>query len=82
MAASSSIVRLTLLFVLLDFVLSQAPRDPLRDFCRRFSHQTAVIDQRLYIDGGYVNANPLSQNPRAVPSTETPAELPQMLIRV
>ena len=33
------------------------------DFCRRFGHRTAVIDNRLYIDGGYINWNPLSQNP-------------------
>ena len=29
--------------------------DPLTDFCRRFAHRTAVIDRRLYIDGGYVD---------------------------
>ena len=53
-------------------VLSQAPKDPLRDFCRRFSHQSALINRRLYLDGGYVNANPLSQNPRAVASMLLP----------
>ena len=29
--------------------------DPLTDYCRRFMQQTAVIDRRLYIDGGFVN---------------------------
>ncbi|KAF8448105.1 hypothetical protein BDZ91DRAFT_812848, partial [Kalaharituber pfeilii] len=31
--------------------------DPLKpdDFCRRHSHATAVIGDRLYIDGGYIN---------------------------
>ncbi|KAF2461305.1 hypothetical protein BDY21DRAFT_83089 [Lineolata rhizophorae] len=38
-------------------------KDPLTDFCRRFGHQTTVIDRRLYIDGGMVNWNPISQNP-------------------
>ena len=41
----------------------QDTKDPLIDFCRRFGHQTAVIDRRLYIDGGLVNWNPISQNP-------------------
>ena len=29
--------------------------DPLRNFCRRWGHQTAVIDNKLYIDGGLVD---------------------------
>ena len=29
--------------------------DPIDNFCRRFGHQTTVIDRRLYIDGGYVD---------------------------
>lgn len=68
MASSYLLSRLIYAFVILSVVLSQHPKDPLRDFCRRFSHQTAVIGRKLYIDGGYVNANPLSQNPRAVES--------------
>ncbi|KAK5664257.1 hypothetical protein OQA88_475 [Cercophora sp. LCS_1] len=32
-----------------------------RNFCRRFGHQTAVIDRKLYVDGGFVNYNPPSQ---------------------
>jgi hypothetical protein len=42
--------------------LSWQQKDPLNDFCRRFGHQTAVIDEKLYIDGGFVDWNPISQN--------------------
>lgn len=28
--------------------------DPLTDFCRRFAHQTTLIDRNIYIDGGLV----------------------------
>lgn len=38
-------------------------QDPVNDFCRRFGHQTAVIGHRLYIDGGLVNYNPISEYP-------------------
>ncbi|KAF2085940.1 hypothetical protein K490DRAFT_74814 [Saccharata proteae CBS 121410] len=38
-------------------------KDPLNDFCRRWGHQTTVIDRKLYIDGGQVTWNPMSQNP-------------------
>lgn len=41
----------------------QDQKDPLRDFCRRWGHATARIDQRLFIDGGLLNWNPLNQNP-------------------
>jgi hypothetical protein len=47
--------------VLLDTTSAQL--DPVKDFCRRFGHQTAVIDRKLYIDGGFMNFNPLSQYP-------------------
>jgi hypothetical protein len=36
--------------------------DPLKDFCRLFGHQTAVVDRKLYIDGGYVNWSPVSDS--------------------
>jgi hypothetical protein len=55
-------------FALAPLAISQAPQDPIRDFCRRYGHQTALIDRKLYIDGGYVNANPISQFPDAVMS--------------
>ncbi|ORY10867.1 hypothetical protein BCR34DRAFT_601772 [Clohesyomyces aquaticus] len=41
----------------------QQSKDPLKDFCRRWGHQTAQVDGRLYIDGGLVAWNPLSNNP-------------------
>ncbi|KAF2468798.1 uncharacterized protein BDR25DRAFT_264696 [Lindgomyces ingoldianus] len=43
-------------------VLSQQSKDPLKDFCRKFGHQTAIVDDKLYIDGGIVNWGPLNQN--------------------
>jgi len=55
---------------LATLALSQAPQNPITDFCRRFGQQTAVVDENLYIDGGYVNADPLSQYPQAVMSME------------
>ncbi|KAI0024864.1 hypothetical protein F4780DRAFT_775351 [Xylariomycetidae sp. FL0641] len=42
---------------------SEAQRDPVTDFCRRFGHQTALIDRNIYIDGGLINWNPLSSDP-------------------
>lgn len=53
------------LVVALNFVTfsSQASKDPLKDFCRRWGHQTAQVDGKLYIDGGQVTWNPQSQNP-------------------
>lgn len=42
---------------------SLAQKDPVVDFCRRFGHQTTVIDRKLYIDGGFINFNPLLSNP-------------------
>ncbi|KAM3072453.1 hypothetical protein ACMFMG_009254 [Clarireedia jacksonii] len=43
---------------------SSQQQDPLNDFCRRWGHQTTVIDRQLFVDGGMVNWNPLSQNPQ------------------
>jgi hypothetical protein len=31
-----------------------AQQDPIQDFCRRHQHQTCVIDNKLYVDGGKV----------------------------
>ncbi|RMZ87299.1 hypothetical protein DV736_g5478, partial [Chaetothyriales sp. CBS 134916] len=49
--------------LLVSSATAQAPQDPLKDLCRRYGHQTAIIDRKLYIDGGWVYANPISQNP-------------------
>lgn len=57
-------VHISLLILLTGFVKqSSAQLDPVRNFCRRWGHQTAVIDRKLYIDGGFMNYNPLSQYP-------------------
>jgi len=34
--------------------------DPLKDFCRRWGHQSAIVDRKLYIDGGLVNYKPFT----------------------
>jgi hypothetical protein len=48
---------------LLSFIsFSLQMKDPLKDFCRIFEHQTALVDRKLYIDGGLVNWAPLSAN--------------------
>ncbi|OCK82337.1 hypothetical protein K432DRAFT_472509 [Lepidopterella palustris CBS 459.81] len=61
MAFSRLCLGLTLLAILIGISLQQ--HDPLNDFCRRFGHQTTIIDHKLYIDGGLLNWNPLAQNP-------------------
>jgi hypothetical protein len=51
----------TVVFTVLFFVpLSFQQTNPLKNFCRLFGHQTAVVDRQLYIDGGLVNWGPLS----------------------
>jgi hypothetical protein len=51
------------LFAILLFVkFSSQQKNPLNGFCRRFGHQTTVVDQKLFIDGGQVDWNPRSQN--------------------
>jgi len=61
--AGLAIKPLLLIWLYISLAFAQAPQDPLRDFCRRYGHQTAVIDRKLYIDGGWVYANPIVQNP-------------------
>ncbi|KAK3995972.1 autophagy-related protein 3 [Cladorrhinum sp. PSN332] len=61
---SLRILRISLLLlVLVQVKTASAQLDPVKNFCRRFGHQTAVIDRRLYVDGGLINYNPLSQYP-------------------
>ncbi|ORY69535.1 uncharacterized protein BCR38DRAFT_332031 [Pseudomassariella vexata] len=38
-------------------------KDQVTNFCRRFGHSTALIDRKLYIDGGFINYDPLPSNP-------------------
>ncbi|KAK4243275.1 hypothetical protein C7999DRAFT_18358 [Corynascus novoguineensis] len=44
----------------------QNPRD---NFCRRYGHQTTVIDDKLYIDGGYVNFDTFPTDNKTYPNT-------------
>jgi hypothetical protein len=39
-----------------------AQYDPLNDFCKRFGHQSAIVDDHLYIDGGFMNWKPYGAN--------------------
>lgn len=43
--------------------LSAQQKDPIKDYCRQFGHQTAVIDRKMYIDGGLANYGSLTDNP-------------------
>lgn len=47
-----------LLLCAVHWVIAKNPKD---DFCRRFAHQTTVIDDKLYIDGGWVNFDDFQQ---------------------
>ncbi|GKT48280.1 Kelch repeat-containing protein [Colletotrichum spaethianum] len=51
---------LLFLLTLLLFLQPTAAQDPVGDFCRRFGHQSAVVDNQLFIDGGLVNWDPIS----------------------
>jgi hypothetical protein len=60
----SSLASSHILIIILFLVQSSwQQKDPLQDFCRRFGQQSAVIDEKLYLDGGLVDWNPISQNP-------------------
>ena len=60
--------------------LQQQSKNPLNDFCRRWGHQTAQVDGKLYIDGGLVAWNPLSTNP--LNYTSMCAPLPEVAVEV
>ncbi|KAK8081843.1 hypothetical protein PG996_000624 [Apiospora saccharicola] len=53
---------LLLAFVVAGAITTAQARDPVKDFCRRFGHQTTVIDRKLYIDGGLVNYKPMTSD--------------------
>lgn len=60
----------TLLLVLSYLIqLSLAQFDPIKDFCRRFGHQSAVVDDKLYVDGGIVNWKPYSETSANISSS-------------
>lgn len=58
----------TIVLLMLLISLSLQQKDPLKDFCRRFGHQTAVIHRKLFIDGGLVNWNPIREDRDSYPS--------------
>lgn len=51
---SSRNILAILCFILLSAVAQQNSKDPIANFCRRYKHQTCIIDSKLYIDGGLV----------------------------
>lgn len=55
-------LRLSLLMTIALLSRSLQAKDPIQDFCRRWGHQTAEVDGKLYIDGGQVTWNPMSKN--------------------
>lgn len=67
MATAHRFLGLIVLSMLFDLIFADpVPGDALfqlQYFCRRFSHRTAVIGNRIYIDGGFVNLNSLELNP-------------------
>jgi hypothetical protein len=46
------LVVLSLLLFFVNFTVQQ--RDPISNYCRRWGHQSAVVDDKLYIGGGLV----------------------------
>ncbi len=50
------------------YAAMQNPRD---NFCRRYGHQTTFIDDKLYIDGGFVNFDTFPSDHKSYPSKET-----------
>jgi hypothetical protein len=61
MAAKFWFLSITVVVTRLHFSIQH---DPVKDFCRRFGHQTAAINRKLYIDGGLVNWKPLETDPK------------------
>ncbi|KAH7316561.1 hypothetical protein B0I35DRAFT_451549 [Stachybotrys elegans] len=55
-----------LLLLAADPSSAQNPKD---NFCRRFAHQTAVIDDKLYIDGGWVNYDSFQRDHENISNT-------------
>ncbi|PVH92279.1 hypothetical protein DM02DRAFT_700347 [Periconia macrospinosa] len=63
--------------------LAGAIQNPRDNFCRRYAHQTTVIDDKLYIDGGYVNFDSFPTDHLDVPSNSgSDAGWPQLNINL
>ncbi|KAK8874565.1 cell wall anchored protein [Apiospora arundinis] len=54
---------LVTLIVVSLLTTANAQKDPVGSFCRRFGHQTTVIDRKMYIDGGFINYSPVDIDP-------------------
>ncbi|EKJ70717.1 hypothetical protein NXS19_011706 [Fusarium pseudograminearum] len=62
--ASQSRQNLMVLSLLLCFVhFTVQQRDPISNFCRRWGHHSAVVDEKLYIGGGLVTYDGSSGTP-------------------
>ncbi|OCL01372.1 hypothetical protein AOQ84DRAFT_403499 [Glonium stellatum] len=57
------------LLVAFSLISPSYQQDPLKNFCRIFGHQTAVVDRKLFIYGGLVNWGPMSANSNNVTNT-------------
>ncbi|KAM0198496.1 hypothetical protein ACHAPI_004020 [Fusarium lateritium] len=65
MRAPTSLCRACPYFLLLSWFLVSTclgQNDPVKNFCRRWGHQTAVVDRKLYIDGGLINYRDATNN--------------------
>jgi hypothetical protein len=62
---NTGLLVLTLSFAIQCLAALQNPRD---NFCRRYGHQSTVIDDKLYIDGGWVNFDTFAQDHTDYPS--------------
>ncbi|CAH0017206.1 unnamed protein product [Clonostachys rhizophaga] len=54
MSQAAARLRAVVACLLLLVGSSLQQRDPVQNFCRRWGHQTAVVDDKLYIDGGFM----------------------------
>jgi hypothetical protein len=70
-------ILLFFLFILgsVQYTLQDAPSQ-VTQFCRRFGHQTTIIDRKIYIDGGFINWSPLARYDFNYSSTSTRPALP------
>jgi hypothetical protein len=61
--------KLALLALSLVARIVTANQDPKNNFCRRYGHQSTVVDDKLYIDGGWVNYDTFKLDHKSYPST-------------
>jgi hypothetical protein len=59
-----------LLLVLWSLLVQAQGPDPINDYCRRFGHSAAVVNDRLFFTGGYVNyGGSVTPSPQNVTNT-------------